>query len=206
MMLYYYLYVKDIFMKRYFTLKIKDEKMNGLKNAVAGLLLLPFFLASCTFVQENTQEPETLKEAISLIRANEKTSRTGKKTSPQKNISGENEKKILSGYRYSKELLKAFVKNDAGKFVALLPARLQKEFDHKKFEVTRKAVTDSMGEPVSFRYVTALEMTSVTPHIWAIRFSRISRDEKEEYFSEMLFRVITGTLDGKPYIIGFNFF
>ncbi|MBP5182739.1 MAG: hypothetical protein J6331_06910, partial [Lentisphaeria bacterium] len=116
------------------------------------------------------------------------------------------EARLEEEFKHGRKLLKAFLADDGKAFVNLLPARLQKEFDGKKFSLTRKAVTDSMGEPVSFRYVTALEMVSVTPHIWAVRFKRVSRDGKEEYFSEMLFRVITGTLDGKPHILGFNFF
>ena len=168
----------------------------------AILFLLAFLLSSCTVVRENTEEPVKLKNALEEIRKN----KAGGKSKTEAQNTGKDEAKILEEYKYGRKLVKAFIAGESRTFVKLLPARLQKEFDHKKFEATRKAVMDSMGEPVSYRYITALEMTSVTPHIWAIRFSRISRDEKEEYFSEMLFRVITGTLDGKPYIIGFNFF
>lgn len=212
-MLYYYLYVKDNFIKRYFTLKTilykrisKMKKVSMIRSTFFLLFLLPLFLCSCTIVRESTQEPQKLKTALALIEKQENSS-TGKgiKKKSREKVSKDSAK-ILAEYRYGRKLLKAFIENDAKSFVKLLPAQMQKEFDNKKFTLTRKAVTDSMGEPVSYRYVTALEMSAVTPHIWAIRFSRISRDGKEEYTSEMLFRVITGTLDGKPYIIGFNFF
>ncbi len=169
--------------------------------AVLSLLAGTALLSSCTVVKESHTAPEQLESTLQILCKNmEKMPEVAK---GEKNT---RKTQLMEGYLHSRKLLKAFIKNDGNSFVNLLPAQLRKEFDHKKFDVTRKAVISSMGEPVSFRYVTALEMTAVTPHIWAIRFSRISRDEKEEYFSEMLFRVITGHLDGKPYIIGFNFF
>ena len=184
-----------------------------MKNIICMLtfFVLVIMTSACTFISQSNELPEGIKGAVEKINKEEKAVAAGKKISENKKIVTENKElkkqlQVVNEYRLGRELLSAFLKNDAKKFVALLPARLRQEFDHNKFEATRKAVTTSMGEPVSFRYVTALEMTAVTPHIWAIRFSRISRDEKEEYTSEMLFRVITGHLDGKPYILGFNFF
>ncbi|MBR2904302.1 MAG: hypothetical protein IKC08_00245 [Lentisphaeria bacterium] len=167
--------------------------------------------SGCTFISQSNELPEKIKDVVEKINREEKVAAAGKKAPESKKIVTENKElkkqlQVVNEYILGRELLSAFLKDDGKKFVALLPARLRQEFDYKKFEATRKAVIASMGEPVSFRYVTALEMTAVTPHIWAVRFSRISRDEKEEYTSEMLFRVITGHLDGKPYIIGFNFF
>lgn len=178
-------------------------KMSSLNKAGAVLpALAACLLSSCTIVRESSTAPEQLESTLKILHKTEE----GKLAAEAKAQKDTRKARMMEGYIHSRKLLKAFIKNDGNSFVNLLPAQLRKEFDHKKFDVTRKAVISSMGEPVSFRYVTALEMTAVTPHIWAIRFSRISRDEKEEYFSEMLFRVITGHLDGKPYIIGFNFF
>lgn len=181
-------------------------------------ILLPMLLwvltvtTGCTFVSESNELPETIRATVNRIRQEEKKAISGKgETAAKQEKSSKGRKlsktqQVIEEYQLSRKLVSAFLKDDGKNFVDLLPAKLRQEFNVEKFKVTRQAVASSMGEPVSFRYVTALEMTSVTPHIWAIRFSRISRDEKEEYTSEMLFRVITGYLDGKPYIIGFNFF
>ena len=178
---------------------------------ILSVSILAAITGGCTFISQSNELPEGVRFVVEKINKEEKAITAGKKAPESKKIVTENKElkkqlQVVNEYLLGRELLSAFLKDDAGKFVALLPARLRQEFDHKKFEATRKAVTASMGEPVSFRYVTALEMTAVTPHIWAVRFSRISRDGKEEHTSEMLFRVITGHLDGKPYIIGFNFF
>ena len=186
------------------------------KQSIRCICMISFLAASfvtggCTFIQQSNELPEPVKATVEKIVKEEKALAAGTKKT-EKQIPAASDKKpgkelqVINEYYLSRKLVSAFLKDDAKGFVALLPAKLRQEFDHKKFEVTRKAVVNAMGEPVSFRYVTALEMTAVTPHIWAVRFSRISRDEKEEYTSEMLFRVITGHLDGKPYIIGFNFF
>lgn len=178
-----------------------------LLRTVAALLSV-LCLSSCTVVREKGELPESLQSTMKSIREQElaEAKKTKKNAAVRKDGRTPGEVRLEEEFRHGRKLLKAFLANDGKAFVNLLPARLQKEFDRQKFDLTRKAVTESMGEPVSFRYVTALEMVSVTPHIWAVRFKRVSRDGKEEYFSEMLFRVITGTLDGKPHIIGFNFF
>jgi hypothetical protein len=62
-----------------------------------------------------------------------------------------------------------------------------------------------MGEPISFRYVTSLELTALRPHIWKIRFQRTDPRNEKKFTSEALFRIITGTIDGKPVLIGFQF-
>ena len=102
-------------------------------------------------------------------------------------------------------LLKAFVRNDAKAFLNCLPEEMREKFSEKQFAASRKSIIDSMGEPISFQYVTALELTTFTPHIWKIRFER--KDKKGNIIhSEALFRIITGDVgQGKAAVIGFNF-
>ena len=102
-------------------------------------------------------------------------------------------------------LLKAFVRNDARAFLNCLPEEMREKFSEKQFAASRKSIIDSMGEPISFQYVTALELTTFTPHIWKIRFERTDPRNNKKFTSEILFRVITGKLDGKPVVIGFQF-
>ena len=108
-------------------------------------------------------------------------------------------------YDLCRDMLKAFIRNDGKTFLSHLPDEMREKFTEKQFSASRKSIIDSMGEPISFRYVTALELTTFTPHIWKIRFERTDARNGKKYTSEILFRIITGKLDGKPVVIGFQF-
>ena len=108
-------------------------------------------------------------------------------------------------YEFARQLVIAFMKNDAKAFLAHFPDEAREKFDEKQFAASRKSVLDSMGEPISFQYVTALELTTFTPHIWKIRFQRTDPRNGKKFTSEALFRIITGKLNGKPVMIGFQF-
>lgn len=106
---------------------------------------------------------------------------------------------------YSRKLLEAFLKNDASGFIALLSPEMKEEFGKDKFELSRKVITETLGEPVSFSYVTALEHVAITPYIWKVRFV-LKNKENKEYYSEALFRVLAGhDTKGDVIVVGFNF-
>ncbi|MBQ9336249.1 MAG: hypothetical protein IJS14_03000 [Lentisphaeria bacterium] len=108
-------------------------------------------------------------------------------------------------YDLCRDLLKAFMRNDGKTFLSYLPDEMREKFSEKQFKASRKSVIDSMGEPISFQYVTALELTAFTPHIWKIRFERTDPRNGKKFTSEILFRIITGKMNGKPVVIGFQF-
>ena len=97
------------------------------------------------------------------------------------------------------------MKNDAKTFLGAMPEEARKKFNEKQFAASRKSILESMGEPISFCYVTSLEMTAFTPHVWKIRFQRTDPRNDKKFTSEALFRIITGKIDGKPVLIGFQF-
>lgn len=101
--------------------------------------------------------------------------------------------------------LKAFMSNDAKTFVSNVPEEARRTFNEKYFAASRKSVIESMGEPISFQYVTALELATFTPHIWKIRFKRVNARTGKEFTSELLFKILVGKLDGKPVMISFQF-
>ena len=106
---------------------------------------------------------------------------------------------------YSRKLLEAFLKNDASGFIALRSPERKEEFGKDKFELSRKVITETLGEPVSFSYVTALEHVAITPYIWKVRFV-LKNKENKEYYSEALFRVLAGhDTKGDVIVVGFNF-
>lgn len=106
---------------------------------------------------------------------------------------------------YSRKLLEAFLKDDASGFIDLLSPEMKEEFGKDKFELSRKVITETLGKPVSFSYVTALEHIAITPYIWKVRFVLKNKEDKE-YYSEALFRVLAGhDTQGNVIIVGFNF-
>lgn len=106
-----------------------------------------------------------------------------------------------------RSLLEAFLKDDARGFVRQLPEETQNSFDVKKFEDTRTYITKTLGQPISYQYLTTLEFVTLSPHIWKIRFERKDR-QGETIRSEALFRIITGQTGPEKKdvsVIGFNF-
>ena len=106
----------------------------------------------------------------------------------------------------SRKLLQAFVKNDAKTFVSLLPEETRRNFTEEEFAKTRKAILESVGEPVEYTYLTTLELAALHPQIWKVRFKRWNVNRTQEYTSEILFKVITGMENNKQAVItGFHF-
>ena len=113
-------------------------------------------------------------------------------------------------YKVSRELLVCFMNNDPKGFCEKLSPENRKEFDVKKFEETRRNMERSLGTPVSFSYLTELEFVTFKLYVWKVRFKRLGKDpksrEEKEFFSESLFRVITGrTGKNELLVMGFNF-
>ena len=120
---------------------------------------------------------------------------------PDEEISAES----MAEREYSRKLLEAFLKNDASGFIAMLSPEMKEEFGKDKFELSRKVITETLGEPVSFSFVTALEHVAITPYIWKVRFVLKNKQDKE-YYSEALFRVLAGhDTKGDVIVVGFNF-
>lgn len=125
-----------------------------------------------------------------------------KEYAPQK----EQVKATPQEYELSRKLLQAFVKNDAKGFIALLPEETRSKYNEKSFYATRKAVIDSVGEPVAYSYVTTLKLVSLNPQIWKVTVRRKNVNNTKEYTSEILFKVVTGmTSKNEAVITGFQF-
>lgn len=104
-----------------------------------------------------------------------------------------------------RELLMAVLKNDAKGFVSRLPEDYQKKFNVAEFTRNRDAIAKTLGQPVSFRYLTTLEFVTFKPHVWSVRFEREDSAGKK-IRSEALFRITTGRdTKGQILVIGFNF-
>ena len=113
-------------------------------------------------------------------------------------------------YKLAREVIVAFMNNDAKKFRKNFSPENAQKFDVNKFDEARREVVQSLGTPVSFSYLTELEFVSFKLYVWKVRFKRLGKDretkEEKEFYSEALFRVITGRSGrDKVMIMGFNF-
>lgn len=109
-------------------------------------------------------------------------------------------------YELARKLLQAFIKNDAKTFVSLLPEETRSKFTEDSFATTRKSVLESVGEPVAYSYITTLELAGFHPQIWKVRFRRYNVNRTKTFYSEVLFKVVTGLADKKEAVItGFSF-
>ena len=109
-------------------------------------------------------------------------------------------------YELARQLLQAFVKNDAETFVALLPEETRAKFTAENFANTRRSVIESIGEPVAYSYLTTLELPALHPQIWKVKFRRKNINQTREYTSEVLFKVVTGMDNNKKAVITGFFF
>lgn len=108
-------------------------------------------------------------------------------------------------FKVSRDLLLAMLRNDARAFVGMLEPDVRERFTVDNFRAARGNITRELGEPVSFRYLTTLEMNTFRPCVWAVRFKRVNPKTGKEFHSEVLFQVVTGRADGKVHIISFQF-
>lgn len=108
-------------------------------------------------------------------------------------------------FALGRDMLIAFLRNDAKGFVSHLSPEKQKQFNTEMFSQTRADIVKNLGEPVSFRFLTTLEMVAFQPNIWVIRFKRVNPVSKKEFYQEVLFSIVTGRIDGKVQVISFRF-
>ncbi len=109
-------------------------------------------------------------------------------------------------YELARQLLQAFIKNDAETFVALLPEETRTKFTAENFANTRRSVIESIGEPVAYSYLTTLELPALHPQIWKVKFRRKNINQTREYTSEVLFKVVTGMDNNKKAVVTGFFF
>jgi len=109
-------------------------------------------------------------------------------------------------YELAKEMLYAFIRNDAETFVSKMAPKDRASLTPKQFKAFRAEMVEARGEPVSFRYLATLEMpVPFRPHIWAVRMKKVNSQNGKEFHQEILFRVVTARADGKVHVISVNF-
>ena len=112
----------------------------------------------------------------------------------------------LQAIQKGSRMLKACQTGDADEFLDCLPADIREKFGTAEFTRTRNAIQETMGTITSYEYLTMLDSPLFKTHLWKVHFKREGTLEKDKVFTQdTLFRIVTGNLDGKTYIVTFGF-
>lgn len=113
-------------------------------------------------------------------------------------------REIATGAR----LIEAYRADKASDFLKALPNDVKEKFGEREFKATRAELTESMGEIVSYHFLTTLNAPGFRTHVWRVVFERgETLDSARKVRQETLFRIVTMTPKNgaEPYIITFGF-
>lgn len=87
-------------------------------------------------------------------------------------------------------------------------AKCVNEKEHKiteeEFNVSEKNIREQFGRITGFEYLTDLELPLMHNMIWKVQFERKGKNQ-ETVKQELLFRLILGSINGKPHVISMGF-
>ena len=101
-------------------------------------------------------------------------------------------------------LLEALRARDYGAF-AKLWGNQERKMTPEEFRASCEAIEKQFGAMQSFSYLTELKTPLVRNRIWTVRFERKADQGKETVEQDLLFRLVTGEVDGRQQIIGMGF-
>lgn len=101
-------------------------------------------------------------------------------------------------------MIDAFRKRDMDGFLRHTPSAGRRQYGKKEFEREQQEVASRLGEIVSYRFLTTLEMEPAHQLVWAVRF-RSRKLNGEPAYREALFVVVIGEVDGQRKVFLFGF-
>lgn len=107
--------------------------------------------------------------------------------------------------KLAEKLCRAFVRDDASGFLALLPENLRKEFHEEAFRKARQKLVSALGEASGWEYAATLRHPLLQVQLWKIAFCKNASDGTGTIVQEALFQVMIGEIDGKPQVVSFGF-
>lgn len=107
--------------------------------------------------------------------------------------------------RIGNAVLKAMKNNRYRELALLLRDGPLSGMPEQDFRASERYMRERVGQIRSAVFLTELRMPLVRNLIWQVRFERKNRGGGI-LEQDMLFRLITGTLDGRPVILNFGFF
>lgn len=103
-----------------------------------------------------------------------------------------------------KRLLTAFSAGDYKSFAKELPPDVASKFNAAEFDRTRNELLTTVGKVEGFEFLTELRTPVIRTFVWKVVLERKS-EKGEPIRQDLLFRVLVGKLEGKPYVISFGF-
>ena len=105
--------------------------------------------------------------------------------------------------RAGDRILNAIRDDDYGNFSAAANGGGM-EITEREFLESGKNMRNQFGKITGYEYLTDLELPLFHNMIWKVRFERNGENQKT-IRQELLFRLVTGKIDGKPHVIGMSF-
>lgn len=101
-------------------------------------------------------------------------------------------------------ILGAFRDEDYAVLVKNIPGPLQSKMTEKDFKTSCGNWRDSLGKIRDYEYVLELDTPAVRNLIWKVGFERAA-DDGDEVEQDMLFRLVTGNVDGETCVLSCGF-
>ena len=121
--------------------------------------------------------------------------------SEQEAMEEENAVEIAMGNK----ILKAIRDNNYPHFIAPMTDEMKTNITQKDFNTSREGIEKNFGKIVNSHFLTSLKTPAVKNLIWTVTFERKSSDKKTTITQQLLFRLVTGTIDGKVYVTSLGF-
>ena len=102
------------------------------------------------------------------------------------------------------EILASFRAGDYPRMLKSLPGPMQTKLTEADFKSTCSDCQDTLGEIRAYEYAFELDTPAVRNLIWRVGFER-EDSEGEPVAQDMLFRLVTGTVDGEVKVLSCGF-
>ena len=101
------------------------------------------------------------------------------------------------------ELLKSIQDGNFKQFAKYVNSGNDK-ITEEDFHLSEKNIREQFGKIISYEYLADLELPLMHNMIWKVTFEREGKNQ-DRIKQELLFRLVLGTINGKPHIVSMGF-
>ena len=118
-----------------------------------------------------------------------------------------NNREISSGSEslknFGNKILESLQKKDYSSFAKCVDDK-ENKISEEEFRISEKNLREQFGRITGYEYLTDLELPLMHNMIWKVRFERKGKNQ-DTVKQELLFRLVLGTINGKPHVISMGF-
>ena len=111
---------------------------------------------------------------------------------------------LVESVKLGNNILASFRDEDFGRLKKNIPGPLQTKMTEKDFKTSCGNWRDTLGKIRDYDYVLELDTPAVRNLIWRVEFERDTTDG-DEVEQDMLFRLVTGNVDGETCVLSCGF-